>query len=157
MKTGGRVSAEDIRRLDDRALAEALRHGDASAMREFVRRFRRLLMNRVRAAGLDAGDCEDVAMEVLFRIASGLASGRLVVTRSVAAYVVQSFWRRWHQQHQREARRNERLDRAMRPAPGAGEWLVDSVCSEYTRRLAAGAEWQPRDSRQCWRGWCGRS
>lgn len=134
---------EEVRRLGDQALAVALHDGDARVMREFVRRFRRLLAHRIRAAGLDPRECENEVMDVLFRITAGLSSGKLAVPRSVAGYVVQSFWRRWRRRQAQVARRDERMGGAPHAVAGVSEPIVASACSEYTRRLAAGPEWEP--------------
>jgi RNA polymerase sigma factor (sigma-70 family) len=72
---------------DTGQLFEGVRQGNPQAEAEFVRRYRQLLLLRVRDRGLPPDTVEDIIQEVFLRLLSAIHSGQTLYAESLEAYV----------------------------------------------------------------------
>ena len=84
----------DAESLGDRALVAALRCGSSNALREFVLRFRPMLVQASRRLGAVSPDGEDVADEVLHDAALRLGDAAAPVPVAVRGYLLRSLHNR---------------------------------------------------------------
>ena len=130
--------------LSTEHLVGLMRRDDYHALREFVARYRPLLVNFAGRAGIAVADVETVAADVLSDVAMELMTGRAAAPRSMESYVVTCFK---HRVLNLERERGRRVVREGVASDGVeeatGERVSRSACSEATLRAAAGPLWEP--------------
>lgn len=135
--------SEWYRRLEIAEVVDRLRAGDYWALREFVSRYRGLLMSHAERFGFDVEDARAVATEVLHDVARELIEARRVLPRSMDGYVVRCFRNRVLNAV-RDASRRGRPELACSADPGEVSPESDPTgCSEAMLHSAAGPEWEP--------------
>ena len=115
----------------DRALLEAIRRDDASAIAQFIERMTPLLVDAARRAGIAGADRETLVVEFLDDIVLQLMHGPLPA--SPAGFATTAFRHRLSDLARADAARHRRdVDDCV--AVG-GEPTVAAACSDYTRRV----------------------
>jgi DNA-directed RNA polymerase specialized sigma24 family protein len=123
--------------LDDAELVAAMRRNDLRALREFGLRFRPLLVDQARRAGVAPDDRDERVTEFLCDFALHLVETHRL-PRSLAAYLVTSFRNRVVSDHRARARRDAHDAHESDDVGAAGEQAVAGACSEYSLRAVHG-------------------
>ena len=131
--------AAAARALGDQALVDAMRHGDSSALREFLLRFEPLLDHHAHRLGASGGERDDLVGETLEDAALTLVAPNAATPRSLPAYLVTSLRNRIF-----NSRRTAGGARRVREsALGDHASADDALCSESSQRASAGPAWEP--------------
>jgi len=125
--------------LSDAELVAAMRRNDLRALGEFSLRFRPLLVDQARRAGIPPDDRDERVTDFLCDFALQLVEAPRP-PRSLAAYLVASFRNRVVSDHRRRARQEARDRRESDDVGAAGERAVASACSEYSLRAVHGPD-----------------
>lgn len=133
-----------VQALGDRALVVALRCGSSDAVREFVVRFRPMLLLAARRLGVDAGERAERADDVLTDALLHLAGSGEAVPLSVRGYLLRSLRNRSINAARSLARR-ARAGASALDAAGESEAhferAVIGCVSEHTVRASYGPSW----------------
>lgn len=131
--------------LGDRALVVAMRCGSAGAIREFVVRYRPMLVLAARRMGVRAGAHDDAVDEVLHDAAIHLTDSTTPVPLAVRGYLVRSLRNRIVNARRAQERRS-RATVAANDSAGAGEpyfeHAVVGCASEHSVRASHGPAWE---------------
>jgi hypothetical protein len=123
--------------LADAELVAAMRRNDLRALHEFSLRFRPLILDQARRAGIPAGEREECVAEFLVDLALRLVEMERV-PRTLAAYLAAAFRNRAASAHRDRARRDARDAGEASEVGGGGERAVASACSEHSLRVVHG-------------------
>jgi len=123
--------------LADVELVAAMRRNDLRALHEFSLRFRPLLLDQARRAGIPAGEREECVAEFLVDLAVRLVEMERA-PRALAAYLAAAFRNRTASAHRDQARRDARDAGEASEIGGGGERAVASACSEHSLRVVRG-------------------
>lgn len=130
--------------LGDRALIVAIRCGSAAAVREFVLRYRPMLLLATRRLGQLPGDRDDMVDEVLHDAAMHLADAAAPVPLAVRGYLLRSLRNRIANACRARDRRS-RMAAAASDAAGDTEsyfeHAVVGCASEHSVRASHGPGW----------------
>ena len=132
------------RALGDVALVEAMRRGEADALREFLLRFEPLLEHHAHRLGASGGERDDLVGETLEDAALALVAPNAVVPRSLPAYLVTALRNRLL--NARRGARGAGAARVREPVPrdtDRASAVDEGLCSESTLRASAGPAWEP--------------
>jgi len=121
---------------DDIALLIRIRCEEGDALRDFVRRFRPLLLDQARRLGVERSERETVVMSFMDDVLLKLAHMR--APRSLATFVVTSFRNAMVEAWRADAGRTRRDINACELI--SGERVVSATCSAFALRAALGPE-----------------
>ena len=138
----GPTTPPDPRRIGEHELILGVRAGGAAAVREYVRRYRALLMREARLTGVPYAERESLVLDVLHDSAIDFIEGTRALPRSPATYLITAFRRRLYNQRRDRARRDGREERASE-ADDAPDGAVLALCSEAGVRASRGADDEP--------------
>jgi DNA-directed RNA polymerase specialized sigma24 family protein len=138
-KSGEERPASAARALGDAALVEAMRHGDTSALREFLLRFEPLLEHHAHRLGASGGERDDLVGETLEDAALTLVVPNAPTPRSIPAYLVASLRNRIFNSRRTVGGARRVRESALGDRPSAD----DALCSESSQRASAGPGWEP--------------
>ena len=129
--------------LSDRALCAALRAHDGEAVEEFIRRYQALVLIQARRLRISPEERTAWAIDLLYHVASAIASDRAAIPRAVAPYLVAACRRKAHSEW-RERTSRERWQMQCADDTGAlDQRAVVSACSEASVRSTYGPDWEP--------------
>lgn len=131
--------ASAARALGDAALIEAMRHGDPSALREFLLRYEPLLEHHAHRLGISGGERDDLVGDTLEDAALSLIVPNTSMPRSLPAYLVTSLRNRIYNNRRATAAPRRVREAALGGRPSAD----DALCSESSQRASAGPAWEP--------------
>jgi len=138
-KSGDDRPVSTARALGDVALVEAMRHGDTSALREFLLRFEPLLEHHAHRLGASGGERDDLVGETLEDAALTLVVPNAPTPRSLPAYLVASLRNRIFNSRRTAGGARRVRESALGDRPSAD----DALCSESSQRASAGPGWEP--------------
>ena len=128
--------------LNEAALIDAMRAGQARAIEEFIRRYQRLLFDRAKTAGLRRRECEDAIADVVQDVAMRVVGRRLRPTQELGGYVVRCFFNRLADDATERKERRRVVRDVSEEAPGSYESAVLGAISQHTIRSSHGPEWE---------------
>jgi RNA polymerase sigma factor (sigma-70 family) len=136
MRTERRVEAVSVESWTDSELLFEMRRDDASAIREFYRRFTPLLWKEASRARVRPEIRDDLVVDCLGDSAIHLMQGSVAAPRSLAGYLVAAFRNRLSNEYRSSSRRE--ATGTMAALMSDGERVVREVCSEASLRASAG-------------------
>jgi hypothetical protein len=129
--------------MSDRALCAALRSRDGEAVEEFIRRYQALILVQARRLRIPPDERTQWTIELLYHVASAIASDRAAIPRAIGPYLVTACRRKAHSEWRGRASR-ERWEMQCADETGAlDQRAVVSVCSEASVRSTYGPDWEP--------------
>lgn len=129
------------RALGDAALVDAMRRGDASALREFLLRFEPLLEHHAHRLGASGIERDDLVGETLEDAALALVAPNATTPRSLPAYLVAALRNRLL--NARRGARGAAVARVREPSAREAMPSDEGLCSESSLRASAGPGWEP--------------
>lgn len=136
MRTERRDEAVSVESWTDSELLLEMRRDDASAIREFYRRFTPLLWKEASRARVRPEIRDDLVVDCLGDSAIHLMQASVAAPRSLAGYLVVAFRNRVSNEYRSSARREATGSTATLMSDG--ERVVREVCSEASLRASAG-------------------
>ena len=136
MRTERRDEAVNVESWTDSELLQHMRRDDASAIREFYRRFTPVLWKEASRARVRPEIRDDLVIDCLSDSAIHLMQASVAAPRSLAGYLVAAFRNRVSSEYRSSARRTATGARAV--SMTNGELVVREVCSEASLRASAG-------------------
>lgn len=140
-RTGEERHLAAARALGDAALVDAMRRGDAAALREFLLRFEPLLEHHAHRLGASGGERDDLVGETLEDAALALIAPNASTPRSLPAYLVRALRNRLL--NARRGARGQALARVREPVARDALVADEGLCSESSLRASAGPGWEP--------------
>ena len=136
MRTERRDEAVSVESWTDSELLQQMRRDDASAIREFYRRFTPVLWKEAYRARVQLALRDDLVVDCLSDSAIHLMQASVAAPRSLAGYLVAAFRNRVANEYRASARREALGNTAALMSDG--EHVVREVCSEASLRASAG-------------------
>ena len=136
MRTERRDEAVSVESWTDSELLQQMRRDDASAIREFYRRFTPVLWKEATRARVRPETRDDLVVDCLSDSAIHLMQASVAAPKSLAGYLVAAFRNRVASEYRSSARRTATGARAVSMIND--ELVVREVCSEASLRASAG-------------------
>jgi RNA polymerase sigma factor (sigma-70 family) len=137
MRTERRDEAVSVESWTDSELLLEMRRDDASAIREFYRRFTPVLWKEASRARVRPEVRDDLVVDCLSDSAIHLMQASVAAPKSLGGYLVAAFRNRVANEYRTHARRAAIVGRSA-SVVSDGEHVVREVCSEESLRASAG-------------------